>query len=207
MLLIIDLESTCWDTNSPLVTHQEKQKQNKEMETIEIGATLLTIVEKKKLEVVKSFSQFVRPVINPTLSNFCKDLTSITQEDVDLALTFPDALNKFVKDVEKHLGGDTIDKIIWSSWGAYDRKQLIKDCLYHKINYPFGVHWNVKEAHGIANGHKRGRGLGRAIRDAGLTFEGTHHRGIDDTINIARVVQIYLTNFYIKNIRRMINYK
>ena len=140
MLLIIDLESTCWDTNSPFSSQQCTKKQKEEMETIEIGATLLTVVEKKKLEIVKSFSQFVKPVINPFLSDFCKDLTSITQEDVDLALTFPDALNKFVKDVEKHLGGDTIDKIIWSSWGAYDRKQLIKDCLYHKINYPFLSH-------------------------------------------------------------------
>ena len=163
MLLIIDLEATCWDTNSPLATHQEKEKQSKEMETIEIGATLLTVVEKKKLEVVKSFSQFVKPVINSTLSDFCKDLTSITQEDVDFAPTFPDALNRFVEDIEKHLGGDTIDKILWASWGAYDRKQLIKDCLDNNIDYPFGAHWNVKEAHGIINGHKIGRGLGRAI--------------------------------------------
>lgn len=40
------------------------------------------------LEIVDEFQHFVRPVINPPLTEFCKKLTSIHQADVDSAETY-----------------------------------------------------------------------------------------------------------------------
>ena len=39
---------------------------------------------------------FVRPVEEPLLSDFCRDLTSFNQEDVDEAETFPEVLREFL---------------------------------------------------------------------------------------------------------------
>lgn len=44
------------------------------METIEIG---LVVIDLESLEIVDEFQRFVRPQINPTLTAFCKKLTSI----------------------------------------------------------------------------------------------------------------------------------
>jgi len=60
--IILDLEATCWE-----------EKSDKANEIIEIGAVKLD----ENLEVVDTFSQYVRPVISPELSDFCKTLTSI----------------------------------------------------------------------------------------------------------------------------------
>lgn len=210
MILIIDLESTCWDVNNMEATNEEKEKQWTEMEIIEIGATLLGMDNdkgKRSLEIIKSFSQFVKPVKNPILSDFCRNLTTITQENVDGASEFPEALSAFVCVVEKCLGGGSIEKVIWASWGNYDRKQLLHDCKYHKIEYPFGAHWNIKNAFAKSRGWKKHCGLAKAVATVGLEFEGTAHRGIDDTINAANVVEKQLSDEYFNHIKGYINYK
>lgn len=51
-----------------------------QMEMIEIG---LVVIDLETLEIVDEFQRFVRPQINPVLTDFCKQLTSIQQEDVD----------------------------------------------------------------------------------------------------------------------------
>ena len=71
-LLIVDLEATCWENKG--MFH--------EMETIEIGAVL---VDLKSRDAAREFDCFIRPVRNRILSDFCKSLTSIKQEDVDAA--------------------------------------------------------------------------------------------------------------------------
>ncbi|MEI7621033.1 MAG: 3'-5' exonuclease [Candidatus Moraniibacteriota bacterium] len=58
---------------------------------MEIGAVKLN----ENLEVVDIFSQYVKPTINPVLSDFCKSLTSIFQADVDGAKNFKDAVSDF----------------------------------------------------------------------------------------------------------------
>ena len=44
--------------------------------TIEIG---LVVIDLETLEIVDEFQRFVRPQINPFLTDFCKELTSIQQ--------------------------------------------------------------------------------------------------------------------------------
>ena len=72
------------------------------METIEIGAVL---VDNVRVEVVDELDLFVRPVRHPALSDFCKDLTSIRQEDVDAADPFPVAWQRFL-----NCAGDPADR-------------------------------------------------------------------------------------------------
>lgn len=172
MYLIIDLEATCWERG---------QGHRGENEIIEIGA----VVVDDHREVLGEFQRFVRPVRNPVLSEFCKRLTSITQSDVDTARIFPRVLQDF-QDYAERISGQGLSHLVFCSWGDYDRKQLMKDCQYHRIPYPFGVHRNVKKEFARRRRIKP-VGISRALRILGIRFEGTHHRGIDDARNIARI--------------------
>ncbi len=68
--VIVDLEATCWQTG----TSQARQ------EIIEIGAVMLLSSEARS---PSEFAEFVRPVVEPELSDFCIRLTGITQQEVD----------------------------------------------------------------------------------------------------------------------------
>jgi inhibitor of KinA sporulation pathway (predicted exonuclease) len=83
-LYCVDLEATCdefgvHESPRSLVVVPDQ------METIEIG---LVVIDLETLEIVDEFQRFVRPQINPTLTDFCKQLTSIQQADVDSAGTY-----------------------------------------------------------------------------------------------------------------------
>jgi 3'-5' exoribonuclease 1 len=184
-ILIIDLEATCW--------MDDTTKQRSEMEIIEIGSTILD----PDLKIIDSSSIFVRPVKNPILSDFCKSLTSITQEDVDGANPFPQAFPEFLCGVKNVIGNDDMHSVIFASWGKWDKKQLNRECSYNQMNYPFCNHWNIKKAFSRKLEVKRQYGLKKAMAKLELEFEGTPHRGIDDTINTARVVQKHFGSSYV----------
>ena len=170
--LIIDLEATCWERN---------EGHYGENEIIEIGSVILD----SDYEILGEIQRFVRPVRNPVLSEFCKRLTSIAQSDVDSAQTFPEVLQDFQNQVE-HISGQRLPDLLFCSWGDYDRNQLMRDCVYHKIPYPFGPHRNIKKEFARWR-HIKPVSIPRALTIIGLPWEGTHHRGIDDARNIARI--------------------
>jgi len=147
------------------------------MEIIEIGAVM---VDAADLCVTSEFQSFVRPVRHPLLTAFCTGLTSIQQADVDTAPTFPEMVARLKSWLYTH------PSFVFCSWGDYDRKQLQQDCDFHRLANPISApHLNVKRLMAERQQLARKPGLGEAIRLAGLSFSGTHHRGIDDARNIA----------------------
>ena len=173
-LLVIDLEATCWAVGDVVPGPHE---------IIEIGLTVLSPAK----EELWSGGWFVRPVVCPRLSEFCTALTSIRQAEVDGAGTFPQVLPEVERKIVE-VTGRVVAESLFVSWGNYDRKQLQQDCVLHGYPYPFGEHWNVKQAFMRAHRVKK-MGLDAACRFLGLPMVGTHHRGRDDALNIARVVQ------------------
>lgn len=168
--VIVDVEATCCDDSS-FPRHQ--------MEIIEIGAVA---VESKTGQVISDYETFIRPVRNPTLTDFCRGLTTITQEQVDSADDYPTAMKPFRKWLS------SLGDYDFCSWGFYDRRQFEQDSEFHSVGYPFaGPHRNVKIEFSEAIGSKKKMGVGGALRYLGLKFEGTPHRGIDDARNIARI--------------------
>lgn len=168
--LIIDFEATCCSDHS---------FPRNEMEIIEIGAVMIS---DSTLEIISEFQTFIRPVRNPQLSNFCTELTSISQADVEDAPTFKEAIQEFKKWVSPFNAFD------FCSWGNYDRNQLTKDCQFHQIPSPINApHRNLKEEFSDFLGAKKGYGMSKALSRLGIKLEGTHHRGIDDARNIAMI--------------------
>ncbi|MGK0290253.1 MAG: inhibitor of KinA sporulation pathway (predicted exonuclease) [bacterium] len=174
-LLIVDLEATCCD---------RKSIPRNEMEIIEIGAVMFDIND---LQVVDEFQTFILPNQHPDLTKFCTDLTSITQSMVDSAPDYPTAIKEFQNWLS--LWND----YVFCSWGDYDRNQFDQDCQFHQIPFPIqGEHINIKKLFAKNQGLKKGVGMAKALNLAGLELHGTHHRGIDDVRNMARLVPYIL---------------
>lgn len=170
--LVVDLEATCSDDGSIIA---------EDMEIIEIGACWAT----ESGVVLQRFQHFVRPLQRPTLTSFCMSLTGISQQDVDQASLFPvaaQALRDFVAET------NCVDAI-WMSWGAYDLKQMAKDSERHSIDMPLDMpHQNAKRMFAKAQRIGKEVGMAKACALAQLKMDGQHHRGLDDAVNIARLI-------------------
>lgn len=169
--VIVDLEATCWSENN---------SKEKISEIIEIGSILLD----ENLVIVDKFQRFVKPILNPILSDFCKKLTNIKQDDINSANEFKYVFNEF-----SIWTGLDID--YFCSWGNYDLNKFIEDCKLHDIEFPdkfVNTHLNVKIIFSKLRNIKK-CGIINALKNIGLKFEGNLHRGIDDSYNIARIIQ------------------
>ncbi len=164
--LIVDLECTCWESAPPAPK-----------ETIEIGAVMYD----PRDGLIDEFQMFVRPILQPTLSDFCRQLTRIRQAEIDSAPPFPEAFSALLA------WSGAYKPFTLSSWGAFDHKQLREDCGRHGVAYPLVEHCNLKKAFAKVMSI-RPCGMAGALRRVGLPLEGTHHRGIDDARNIARLL-------------------
>lgn len=172
--VVIDLECTCWEREDP-----NKQPH----EIIEIGAVLLD----ENYNYIKEFTQFVKPLDNPILTEYCIDLTSITQKDVDVAPT----LSAAIAQLNRWMG--LSDDITFCSWGYFDKDQLLDECRLNSIDYPFNnEHINIKVRFSEIMQRTKKMGLRKALRILDIPFEGTQHRGIDDAKMIAKVFKIIM---------------
>lgn len=177
-ICVTDFEATCWEDKRP-------HDQTRVNEIIEIGSAMLRL---RDMTVCSTYQSFIKPARSPQLSSFCTGLTSIKQEDVDAAPSFEQAYTGW-KDWVSERTGDP-NSVLFASWGLYDYKQLIKDCAYHMVPFPFrGDHLNLKEYVGAKMGWaKKGCGMGKALHRLGIKFEGRAHRGIDDAKMAAQVL-------------------
>lgn len=142
-------------------------------------------------DVNSRFSKFVRPTVNPLLSGFCKNLTSISQENVDGARTFDRVLDEF-----KNWGEMYDDEYILLSWGVDDQKLLANDCLLHKQDVDFTNQYvDLKKAYRNLKNLKHASGLKSTVKKEGFEFTGLHHRAISDAENLAKIFIKYLEDW------------
>ncbi|MDG1261597.1 MAG: exonuclease domain-containing protein [Flavobacteriales bacterium] len=168
--IVFDLEATCWKLRKP-----------PPQEIIEIGAVKVN----DKGERLGEFSAFVKPKLNPELSKFCKQLTSIEQEDIDRARDFDDVIFDF----EEWLNWKE-EEILLVAWGDYDQIQLGRDADLHELSFPWLKHFMcLKLAHARMFKLKEPVGVKTALELAGYQFEGVSHRAIEDARNTARILE------------------
>lgn len=186
-LLCVDLEATCDEYPAGLTDEQKKEHKlavhRDDMETIEIGAVVLDLHQDCK--VVSEYMSFVRPVLNPVLTEFCKRLTTIEQLDVDGAGTYAEVRHQ----LDDYLASFKAEGIMWCSWGDYDAKQLARDAVRNRCEPMLAdlSHTNAKKWHWkILNCHAMA--LRPAVEDWGLEWSGQYHRGIDDARNLGALM-------------------
>lgn len=173
LLLVTDLEATCTDKN---------EFPREESEIIEIGAVMIDF----NGNILDEFQTFIRPEKHPILTDFCKELTTIQQHQVDQAQVYADAMTEFQRWVDKV---SAREKYIFCSWGDFD-KNIINRQSTELDTYGRTIvenHINLKKLFGKQNKLKRDPGVFKALQYKNMKFKGTQHRALDDAKNIARL--------------------
>ena len=169
-IIVVDFESTC-DAGGRMATN--------EMELIEIGAVKVRLEDG---EILSTFHSFVRPQNQPTLSDFCKNLTGIRQREIDLAEPFLHVLMEFQA---------WLNHPLWTcaSWGDFDRILLDRELQRAGEDLIFAEHLNLKAIAKETWGLKK-TGMKEVLKHRGLTPIGSHHRALDDAKSIAQLVPL-----------------
>lgn len=187
-LIAIDFEATCF----------EKPYNRNIQEIIEFPAVLIDLESQK---IVKEFQRYVRPVEIPVLSDYCVDLTGITQETVDAGDLLENVIDDFVKWIKETISeyklilpktkrGNLVGNCILCTWGNWDFLiQLRNECSRKKIRRPpfFNQWMDLKEIYTEKGTFKQKFSFGDALEQSKLDFEGRPHSGLDDARMTAKL--------------------
>ncbi|XP_019619125.1 PREDICTED: ERI1 exoribonuclease 2-like isoform X1 [Branchiostoma belcheri] len=191
-LVVIDFEATCWKNGEGPVGTQS--------EVIEFPAVLLNTATG---EIEAEFHRYVQPQEHPYLSNFCTELTGITQDQVDHGIPLHICLAQFGRwltsvqtDKSVHfVTGKTVGKNTANKWGTFVTWSdwdlgicLLYECRRKGISKPSALNcWlDLRATYKKFYGRKP-NGLKGALRDLGIEFEGREHSGIEDARNTAKL--------------------
>lgn len=177
--IILDLEATCWLGKPPKGIN----------EIIEIGAVKINGYG----EVKGYFSKLIKPEVNPVLSGFCKKLTGIKQEQINVADGFVKVIEQFHDFIEV----ENNDYVLFS-WGNNDRPYLESNCKLHNIE----TNWltpfvDMREKYLGFNGNKKKSGLKHIVESEGFEFEGDQHSAYVDAYNLSKIFIKYLDEWHI----------
>ena len=186
--VIFDIEASCEDRE--INPHYN-------METIEIGA--VKIIDNK---IIEEFQILIEPEYVQTLTPFCEQLTGITFDDLKGKPKFTEAIIDFYHFIE---GCDIY------SCGDFDRKFLTKELKEKGETYEHvliknainSYHKDLKKNYTKFTNKKKAGMIGMA-KALGIVLEGKHHRGLDDSKNLAKIY-IALEQIREKNLRQAFN--
>ncbi len=158
-LIIFDVEATC-DTNIP------KQKR----ELIEIGA-----IKIQDGQIIDSFQRLIKPKKNPILSDYCKALTHISQEEIDSAEDPFSVLLQFL---------EWSQNCVLGSWGDFDPEILKRELHKNKITLPNDIQFiNMKKTYLSVKHFPLIYSLQDSLKKEKIIFSGIQHRAYDDAYN------------------------
>ncbi len=177
---IIDFECTCnGDFDFP-------------NEIIEFPAIFINPIT---LKTEYEFHHYVKPTENAFLTQFCTELTGISQSTVDSALTLSEVLELFETFINEK-------KILPVTDGPWDfNKFLVPECKRKNLPIPkwcmqfMDVRWRFKHIFKL----DKWLNLAGMLDQLGLVFEGREHSGIDDATNIGRILVFLINREYTVN--------
>lgn len=176
--VVIDFEATC-----------DKEKLREPQEIIEFPSV---IVDGMTGNIINAFQIYVRPTCNRQLTDFCKELTGIQQNQVDNGVSLSEAILRHDEWLE-NLGikKTNFAVVTWSNWDC--GVMLESECRYKKITKPsyFNRWINLRVPFHQVFGRAKCT-LKHAIEIAGLNWTGRAHCGLDDATNTARLLSLLL---------------
>ncbi|XP_075948066.1 ERI1 exoribonuclease 2 [Anarhichas minor] len=190
-LIVIDFESTCW-----------REKTNYSQEIIEFPAVLLNT---STGEVESEFHTYVQPQEHPILSEFCTELTGITQIQVEAGIPLQIGLSRFsrwLQNLQLEMGVVFPNRpqrssapspsqklctfVTWSDWDLGVCLQY--ECKRKQLHKPDVLNsWiDLRSTYKLFYDRKP-KGLNGALQDLGIQFSGREHSGLDDSRNTAQL--------------------
>lgn len=150
-------------------------------EIIQIGAVKLN----DQLQFVQTFNAFVKPILYPTLHPFVEKLTGISNSDLAEAESFPSVYKDFLAFMGE-------EPLVFGVWGLVDIKELIRNCIFHKIEILSQVEYiNIQKLASTVcdSPNKSNIGLNTALSILGIAQLEPLHDALSDAIYTARVYQ------------------
>ena len=181
--LVLDFEATC-----------EKGVASYPHEIIEMP---VVVVDSRDMKIKDKWQTYVRPVLNPKLTKFCTELTGITQETVDKAPVLEEALDQLDTWLRSYFGSDfeKPETFTFATDGPWDFRDFYwNHSIKHQQvvcpkKYPYFMRWiNIRRVHTKSFKSLSDSNIKNMLKDLGLKFEGRPHSGIDDAVNIARIL-------------------
>jgi len=177
MICIVDFEATCDSQTNP----QPIQ------EIIEFPAIMVDVKQK---QIVSTFHEFVKPKCTEKLSDFCVDLTAISQEVVDKSDTFAHVLDKFENWFHGFIDDNDVKSFALATDGPCDMSHFFaQTCKLYDIPYPsYAKRWiNIRKL--FVSQYKNYKlSLDEMLTHLGMQFKGRQHSGYDDALNIANLL-------------------
>jgi len=165
LINIIDVEATCGEEVNTL-------------EIIQIGICVVNTSER----IIQDEKRIYLKPRHSVVTKFCTELTGITSDDVADADIYERVMPVLFEEYK-------LSRRPWVSWGDYDREVFVQMGKLYNDRYYFGkTHINLKNIFAIFRGMSREVGLKSAIDQLGLTFQGSQHDGLDDAVNIAKIL-------------------
>ena len=187
-ICILDFEATC----GVGIDHNEQ-------EIIQFPSILYKYIDDKVIKI-DSFDEYVKPMKNQTLNEFCIKLTGIQQDTVNKASSLEIVYKKHLSWLLNHTNKD--DLVVFVIVGKWDLNQLnselnrlnIKiDTIYKNyidISNDFSKFYNTKY-----------KGLINMLKHLNLEYTGHQHNGMDDCINTEKIFEKMISDGY--NIKQM----
>ncbi|ESO87198.1 hypothetical protein LOTGIDRAFT_183637 [Lottia gigantea] len=204
-LLIMDFESTCWQNDK-----------YRTQEIIEFPAVLLNL---SNGEIEDEFQFYIQPQEEPVLSMFCKELTGISQQQVDEGIPLALCIKKFnhwLEKIEREKnimfnnadfvppGVKAATVVTWSDWDL--SVCLLYEARRKQIRTPYQLNNWIDLRSTYRKFYKRKpNGLNGALQDVGIQFEGREHSGLHDSRNTAHLAWRMVQDGCIMNITRSLN--
>ncbi|KAI9279616.1 ribonuclease H-like domain-containing protein [Sporodiniella umbellata] len=153
----------------------------------------VVLVDGKTFDIVDTFRSYVKPTVNPVLSDFCIQLTGITQDIIDNSPPFIDVLNQFQRFLGKY-GLFQSFTAVFVTDGPFDIRDFITKQLDHSNIDPrpiyFSLPWvNIRELFRKHYNFVQNKNISGMLAHLNMEFKGREHSGLDDARNLAYIAK------------------
>ncbi|XP_026816776.1 ERI1 exoribonuclease 3-like [Rhopalosiphum maidis] len=179
---VLDFEATC-DNGAHLLKPQE---------IIEFPCILVELnTVKGSFDVVSCFHSYVKPIIHTQLTDYCTQLTGITQDMVSNSPPFDDVFLNFCNWHNYHTNMEKEKSIIVTSGNWDIGNMFVEQCKLYpsSIKIPeFMRTWiNIKKLFALTMGQYP-LGITNMLKRTNSKQFGNIHSGIDDCVNIITIM-------------------
>ena len=175
--LVIDFEANC------------SSEHDRDHEIIEFPAVL---IDTKSGNTISEFHSYIQMVTHKKLSEFIKNLTHITDEQVKNGLPWKECLGEFEQWCRKNNITSKNTTVVtcgdWDIQSMLERQlSITKTRLSLYLTELFSCWNNVKQSFTQCTKEQAFGGMEKMLKYFNLQLEGHHHSGIDDSRNIAKI--------------------
>ena len=174
-LICLDLELTCWENS----IQDDWSDPKFPAETLQVGIAGFDLIQG---EFLTKFSAFVRPALNPRMSDYCLNLLQISQDIIDNSPALPEVINQ----ISSFVSGYRDDSTLVCAYGP-DCKKFADDAARHDRESPFMPFAYLDLA------QEAGKALGRTIKlperehikqHFQLSLSANRHDALDDALDV-----------------------